>query len=422
MSAVLQTIKEAVRDKDPQAAYRSLKRDLPVDDQPNNVQQVKNVKYNESRRRRGTTAAKRGNAADHIQVIEQFEEEPDSHPFARCVVIMYIDEQLQDIRRFCCCAPIGETTVLGVDKTFNLGQFHVTVTSFKNLSMLRRDTNDHPIFIGPMYIHGSSTTSDYSVFFDHIRSALDNPRSSPTVGSDDEKALRIAIARAWPQAYQIYCHRHLHTNCTEYLSRKVGLTDQQKKPVLAAVFGDTGVTAANSRVVFDARLAHATSLAHNYNFSDYFTNRLSPLLQHNFDTSQQQHFPTNIDTRWTNNNSESANHMLKVAIAWKPKSLLDLVGKLAEVVRGQYEEVERAIINTGDYRLHTTFDRYHTHRHIWRTLPDEQRTRHLKKFYNTCKTVGQTVISSNLATSVRMPAHGGKKKGQTTRKRATRTR
>lgn len=335
---------------------------------------------------------------------------------------MYIDEQLQDIRRFCCSAPIGETTVLGVDKTFNLGQFHMTVTCFKNLSMLRRDTNYHPIFLGPMYIHGSSKTSDYSVFFDHIRSALDNPRSSPTVGSDDEKALRTAIAQAWPQGYQIYCHRHLHTNCTEYLSRKVGLTDQQNKPVLAAVFGDAGVTAANSRVVFDARLAHATSLAHSNNFGDYFSNRLSPLLQHNVDTSQQQHFPTNVDTRWTNNNSESANHMLKVAIAWKPKSLLDLVAKLSELVRGQYEEVERALINPGDYKLDAAFDRFYTHRHIWRTLSDEQRTRHIKKFYNTCKTATQTVTSSNLITSVRMPAHGGKKKGQTTRKRATRTR
>ena len=72
-----QTIREAVRDKEPQAAYRGLKRDLPADDHPNNVQQVKNVKYNENRRRRGTTAAKRGNAADHIQAIEHhFEEEP----------------------------------------------------------------------------------------------------------------------------------------------------------------------------------------------------------------------------------------------------------------------------------------------------------------------------------------------------------
>ena len=33
------------------------------------------------------------------------------------------------------------------------------------------------------------------------------------------------------------------------------------------------------------------------------------------------------------------------------KSLLDLVAKLAELVRGQYEEVERAMIKTGDYKL-----------------------------------------------------------------------
>ena len=129
----------------------------------------------------------------------------------------------------------------------------MTVTCFKNLSMLRRDTYDHPIFLGPMYIHESSKTSDYSVFFDHIRSSLDNPRCSPTVGSDDEKALRNAIAQVLSQGHHIYCRRHLHTYCTEYMSRKVGLTDQQKKPLLAAVFGDAGVTASNSRVVFDGR-------------------------------------------------------------------------------------------------------------------------------------------------------------------------
>ena len=63
----------------------TIKRDLPADDQPNNVQQVKNQKYIESRHRHGKMAANRGNAADHIRAIEHhFEEEPDSHPFAMC--------------------------------------------------------------------------------------------------------------------------------------------------------------------------------------------------------------------------------------------------------------------------------------------------------------------------------------------------
>ncbi len=41
------------------------------------------------------------------------------------------------------------------------------------------------------------------------------------------------MAQAWPQGHHIYCHRHRHTNCTEYMSGKVGLTDQQQKPMLA---------------------------------------------------------------------------------------------------------------------------------------------------------------------------------------------
>ena len=67
-------------------AYRRLKRDLPADNHPNNVQQVKNQKYIEIRHRLGKTAANRGNAADHVQAIEHFEEESDSHTFARCVI------------------------------------------------------------------------------------------------------------------------------------------------------------------------------------------------------------------------------------------------------------------------------------------------------------------------------------------------
>ena len=103
-----------------------------------------------------------------------------------------MDDQLQDIRRFCCNSHLAETSILGVDKTFNLGQLHVTVTVFKNLAMLRRSTGQHPIFLGPMYIHGSSTNVDYSFFFDHLRSVLDAP--SPTlVGSDDEKAIKSRL-------------------------------------------------------------------------------------------------------------------------------------------------------------------------------------------------------------------------------------
>ena len=42
------------------------------------------------------------------------------------------DTQINDIVRFCVLPNLAECTPLSVDLTFNLGEFYVTVTSYKN--------------------------------------------------------------------------------------------------------------------------------------------------------------------------------------------------------------------------------------------------------------------------------------------------
>ena len=44
------------------------------------------------------------------------------------VVTLYTDQQIADIKRFCCKE---QGAVIGVDKTYNLGDFHVTPTVYK---------------------------------------------------------------------------------------------------------------------------------------------------------------------------------------------------------------------------------------------------------------------------------------------------
>ena len=51
-------------------------------------------------------------------------------------IILYSDEQLTDLKNLCCSGQ----TVLGVDKTFNLCDMHVTVTCFKQTSIIRPQT------------------------------------------------------------------------------------------------------------------------------------------------------------------------------------------------------------------------------------------------------------------------------------------
>ncbi|MDY6930033.1 MAG: hypothetical protein SWN10_23530, partial [Pseudomonadota bacterium] len=396
--------------------------------------QFTNKRYAEAKKRRGDNMSRRDNFSDHVQQLE-LSRDCGGHPFARHVVrgfdhkvpsvVLFTDRQIQDVRRFCCYAPVADSTILGVDKTFNLGCLHVTVTVFKNLSILRRSTNDHPIFLGPMFIHGSSTKAEYSVFFDFLRTALNNPKpppSPPMTGTDDEAALKDAIAQSWPTGCQMYCHRHLYRNCSDYLHHKVGMSDEAKKPLLAAIFGDMGVTAATSRTVFDERLAHAKVLASRSAFGPYFEKRITEMLLHNFIVSQRADFPSSAGARWTNNNCESANHVLKVAIDWKPQPLYDLVQRLYGLVQSQYDDVERAIVNTGDFRLDPAYERFRCHRDNWRGLTEQQTSKHLSKFFTVPKTRARTVISTDEATTAEVPGHGGKKKGQVTRKRANRTR
>ena len=146
-----------------------------------------------------------------------------SHPFVQHVInykdvspaaIVYTSNQLNDVR-FC----VKGGVVLGVNKTFNLMELHVTATVFKNKSVVRDATGDHPLFTEPAFIHGDSTKVVFSSFFTQLAHELKSSDTSwMTIGSDDEKALTNAIKEAFPQSYHVLCTRHLRENTSRKLS------------------------------------------------------------------------------------------------------------------------------------------------------------------------------------------------------------
>ena len=63
-------------------------------------------------------------------------------------IILYTDEQILDLEQFC----VKQGNLLGFDKTFNLSkEIHVTACAFKQKSVVRNSTGDHPILTGPLY-------------------------------------------------------------------------------------------------------------------------------------------------------------------------------------------------------------------------------------------------------------------------------
>ena len=67
--------------------------------------------------------------------------------------IVGTDQQLFDISRFCAHGMCKDGSIVGVDSTFNLGDFYVTPTVYEHRLIVNKRTGKHPIFIGPVLIH-----------------------------------------------------------------------------------------------------------------------------------------------------------------------------------------------------------------------------------------------------------------------------
>ena len=142
--SVLEAIGEQCNSAKPNHVFIHMNNNSSELHRPSNLKQVQNKKYNDTRKQRKNTmpSTVTGNTlADNFQHINNI---LHTHPFVQHTfeskhhvpaVILYIPEQIQDIRRFCCSRPVGLTTVLGVDKTYNLGPLHVTPMVFKYLGL-----------------------------------------------------------------------------------------------------------------------------------------------------------------------------------------------------------------------------------------------------------------------------------------------
>ena len=61
--------------------------------------------------------------------------------------------QLEQLSRICASHKNG--SVLGVDATFNCGNFYVTLTSFKHNMFVSKDSGINPVVVGPSIIHST---------------------------------------------------------------------------------------------------------------------------------------------------------------------------------------------------------------------------------------------------------------------------
>jgi len=81
------------------------------------------------------------------------------------VIVAFMQEQIRNLRRFCAMDTTQALmTAVGVNRTFNFGLCFVTVTIYRNMSVLCKTTQDNPIFLGPVMFHYDGRCDTYKMF------------------------------------------------------------------------------------------------------------------------------------------------------------------------------------------------------------------------------------------------------------------
>ena len=72
-----------------------------------------------------------------------------------------------------CDKSIDKSTILCLDKTFNLTKRHkVTITCFRHKNLNRLGKEENVLMLGPIYIHQDSDYETFNMFLSHVRGKL----------------------------------------------------------------------------------------------------------------------------------------------------------------------------------------------------------------------------------------------------------
>jgi hypothetical protein len=150
-------------------------------------------------------------------------------------VILAFEQQLTDIVRFC-TNPV-RFSVMGIDPTFNLGKFFVTLTTYKHPMLILKQSQENPVFVGPAFIHMEQTTQSYYSFLSHLIGNKQSFQNLQAYGSDGEVSLINALIAAFHKSIGLRYFLHMKNNLEETLLKKCVIKPEVKSTIIHDIFG-----------------------------------------------------------------------------------------------------------------------------------------------------------------------------------------
>lgn len=316
-------------------------------------------------------------------------------PEAMC--ILGLPYQFHDITRFCC----GDVEFypLCIDTTFNMGEFYVTPTTYKNLLLQNVRDGKQPVFIGSTLVHMTRSYSAYchlACKMKEVESGVADLRASVTDGE-------LGLIRAWkvfyPESYQLRCVKHFTENVKDEL-KSIGVKGEAQRYFLNCIFGfvedevyHEGLLDAKDDETFDAVLA---SLEPGWNDKEVellpevkdpkfhkWLAKKATMMKETLSAGVRLKAGLQPGEKITTNASESANHALKEAADYEEMSLPEFVVLAKSVAVSQHQEVVRAVLRKGKFRFKPEYSYLEIKEDVWmHNMSVDSRKRHMTKIFN----------------------------------------
>ena len=215
------------------------------------------VRYHQQQNKPKSDVNARSDALFNV-MIQCKSTDPDSdEAFVRSVVaapepmaVLCTNQQLNDMVRF--LTDPTQFSVMGVDPTFNFGEFNVTPIAFRYMLLEHRNEGHSPIMLGPLLVHQQKKFSSYHFFISTLISLCPKLTNIKAFGTDGEQELYKAFKAQLPNSIHLRCFRHFRANLSAKLT-KLCIPTSVAKEFLKDVFGQT------TGDVHEAGLVDATS-------------------------------------------------------------------------------------------------------------------------------------------------------------------
>ena len=136
-------------------------------------------------------------------------------------MVLFSDDQVDDLANFCCNDLVGHKSLLYVDVTFQTWPIFVLMTTYKNTTVFtkRSDPPSCPLMIGPMMLCILKEKTTYLTLFQKLTAQVPGLNVYlQGYSTDVEVSLRLALAQEFERSLSFLCKTHAERNIKNGIS------------------------------------------------------------------------------------------------------------------------------------------------------------------------------------------------------------